>query len=224
MATDNLTYTYTVGTNQLQKITDAGSVTNGFVTNNSTANYTYDQNGSLKTDPYKGLTITYNHLNLPSRMDFGSNKVIDIKYDASGKKLRQWTKNNGTTVSRIDYVDGIEYQNSTLEAIYHAEGRVFINADTLRYEYVIRDHLGNTRLAFTDKNNNGLVDVTNTTSNEILQENHYFPFGMAMPGPWMDDVGAVDTRFKFNGIEEVSDFGLGFYTELMTLLLEDGCR
>jgi hypothetical protein len=35
-------------------------------------------------------------------------------------------------------------------------------------------------LSFTDKNKNGVVDVTNTASNEILQENHYYPFGLNM--------------------------------------------
>jgi RHS repeat-associated protein len=78
-----------------------------------------------------------------------------------------------------------------------------------RYEYTLRDHLGNTRLTFTDKNNNGKVDVDNTANNEILQENHYYPFGMAMSGPWMDDA-ARNTPYQYNGKELNEDFGLGW--------------
>ncbi|MDP5170981.1 MAG: RHS repeat-associated core domain-containing protein, partial [Bacteroidia bacterium] len=40
------------------------------------------------------------------------------------------------------------------------------------YEYVLTDHLGNTRITFGDADADGQPD--------ILQENHYYPFGMAM--------------------------------------------
>jgi RHS repeat-associated protein len=79
----------------------------------------------------------------------------------------------------------------------------------LRYEYAIRDHLGNTRLTFTDKNSNGVVDVTNTASNEILQESHFYPFGLDMAGPWMNDA-AQDNFYKYNGKELNGDFGLNW--------------
>ncbi|MBK8195273.1 MAG: hypothetical protein IPK76_19430 [Lewinellaceae bacterium] len=120
----------------------------------------------------------------------------------------------GALQYRQEYVGGIEYRYTTaggtvLEAIYHAEGRVYNNGGTLRYEYVIRDHLGNTRLTFTDKNGNGVVDVTNTASNEILQENHFYPFGLDMAGPWMNDA-AQDNLYKYNGKELNGDFGLNW--------------
>jgi RHS repeat-associated protein len=96
-----------------------------------------------------------------------------------------------------------------LEAVYHAEGRVYNNGGALRYEYAIRDHLGNTRLTFTDKNGNGVVDVTNTSANEILQENHFYPFGLDLAGPWMNDA-AQDNFYKYNGKELNGDFGLNW--------------
>jgi RHS repeat-associated protein len=80
----------------------------------------------------------------------------------------------------------------------------------LRYEYAIKDHLGNTRLTFTGKNGNSKIDVTNTASNEVLQENHYYPYGLSLNGPWIDDV-AIDNLYKYNGKELNSDFGLGWY-------------
>ena len=41
--------------------------------------------------------------------------------------------------------------------------------------YALRDHLGNTRLLFIDKDADGMVEVLSGTSNEVLQENHYYP-------------------------------------------------
>jgi RHS repeat-associated protein len=55
----------------------------------------------------------------------------------------------------------------------------------------------------------GVVEVTNTASNEILQENHYYPFGLNMSGPWMNDA-ALDNRYQYNGKELNDDFGLGW--------------
>jgi len=63
----------------------------------------------------------------------------------------------------------------------------------LRYEYAIRDHLGNTRILFTDKNDNGVLNVTAGTDNEIIQENQYYPFGMNQEGAFMNDDAAKDT-------------------------------
>ena len=180
----------------------------------------------MTNDPYKGMVVTYNFLNLPTQMQFGNaftgTKTIDVLYDASVRKLRKIVTDGTTQQYRQDYVGGIEYRSTStvslsLESIYHPEGRVFnintgtTSANALRYEYSIKDHLGNTRLNFTDKNANGKVDVTTTASNEILSESHYYPFGMAMSGPWMDDASARDNQYKYNSKELNSDFGLGWY-------------
>ena len=60
-------------------------------------------------------------------------------------------------------------------------------AINLQYEYTIKDHLGNTRITITDKNSNGQVNLPD----DILQENHCYPLGMNMNGPWMNDNNAV---------------------------------
>ena len=84
--------------------------------------------------------------------------------------------------------------------------------EILRYKYALKDHLGNARLTFTDKNANSLVDMTNLGStNEIIQESNYYPFGLDMPGIWMNDGGALDNPYKYNGKELNGDFGLGWY-------------
>ncbi|MEL6669728.1 MAG: hypothetical protein AAFP08_12210, partial [Bacteroidota bacterium] len=47
----------------------------------SSGTYGYDGAGNLTTDPFKDITIIYNHLNLPEEID-----GIKILYDASGRK------------------------------------------------------------------------------------------------------------------------------------------
>ena len=222
---DNLTYTYNANTNRLQKVADtapAASKVQGWDNMAGAASgsqFGYDANGNMTSDPYKGMTVAYNFMNLPTRFTFTGNKVIDIIYDGSGRKLRKTVTNNSIVQYTQDYLSGIEYRTNSsatlsLESIYHGEGRVFntntgtINADALRYEYSIRDHLGNTRLMFTDKNADGKIDITTTASTEVLQENHYYPFGMNMSGPWQDDA-ARNTPYQYNGKELNEDFGLG---------------
>ncbi|MDX2072150.1 MAG: DUF6443 domain-containing protein [Haliscomenobacter sp.] len=100
-----------------------------------------------------------------------------------------------------DYVMGIEYQNTVMQAIYNSEGRLYFTGSTTRYEYTMTDHLGNARVSFTDQNADGVP--------EIIQENHYYPFGLAMEGPWMNDP-AEDNKYQYNGKELNDDFGLGW--------------
>ncbi|MBK7870721.1 MAG: hypothetical protein IPJ74_08555 [Saprospiraceae bacterium] len=110
-----------------------------------------------------------------------------------------------------DYLGSIEYKGSELEAIYHDEGRVYYEEGTGRYEFNIQDHLGNTRLTFTDKDNDDIIEVSsNPATNEILQENHYYPFGMNMNGQWMANPGRED-KYQYNGKELNEDFGLDWY-------------
>jgi RHS repeat-associated protein len=105
-----------------------------------------------------------------------------------------------------DYIGGIEYRTGVREAIYTAEGRVFYTSPTTpRYEYTIKDHLGNARLSFSDVNTNGTVDF----ATEVLQENHYYPFGLGFDGNWKNDA-ARDNRYQYNGKEINDDFGLNW--------------
>ncbi|MBK8653366.1 MAG: RHS repeat-associated core domain-containing protein [Haliscomenobacter sp.] len=185
----------------------------------------YDGNGNLKSDSYKGISsITYNHLNLPKLITFSSGNTIEIIYDASGNKLRKIVKQGATVQYEQDYSGGIEYRKTPaagtfrIEAIYHEEGRYFnLNVDasntpSWRKEYALRDHLGNTRLLFADKDGDGMVEVTsNAATNEIIQENHYYPFGLSYGGShWMNDA-ARDNGYKYNGKELNEDWGLGWY-------------
>ena len=156
------------------------------------------------------MQIEYNYLNLPERITIDGNKVIEIIYDASGVKQAKQLTEDGTALPTKHYCSGIEYNTTTIEAIYHAEGRAYnlhvndasITTLDLRYEYTLTDHLGNARVTFY--NNNGQA--------RILQENHYYSFGMAMNGSWKDTPTAGNKNpYLYNGKELNEDFGLNWY-------------
>ena len=121
-----------------------------------------------------------------------------LTYDATGRK---WSKDGefGTT----SYASGIEYHDGKVEAIYAPDGRMvaeYAGGKITRYraEYFHQDHpdpagtgqaLGNTRLGFSDFNQNGRIDLeeenpaTPVNEFEVTQESHYYPFGMNHDGP-----------------------------------------
>ena len=78
-----------------------------------------------------------------------------------------------------------------------------------RYEYVFTDHLGNARVWVTDLNGDGKIEVPRDPFDEngqrkyteAIQEQHYYPFGMAMKGPWTETVGR-ENEYQYNGIEK----------------------
>ena len=226
---DNLTYAYnTTYPNRVNSIADAApasQASQGFNPDKGGSGYTYDVNGNLKTDSYKGITnITYNHLNLPAKVEWGTTKSVEYTYDAAGGKLRKTVKSGTTITSVQDYLGGMEYRqvgatgSKRVEAIYHAEGRYFNlnvdNSNTLnwRKEYSIADHLGNSRVTFSDKDGDGTIEITGTAAtNEVLQEQHYYPFGLSFQGPWLQNDASRDNAYRYNGKELNEEVGLYDY-------------
>jgi RHS repeat-associated protein len=125
--------------------------------------------------------------------------------DAAGAKLRKTVKRStGVVKETWDYVNGVEYKDRLLQRVAHDEGAIVRNAQGVyEQEYVLRDHLGNTRVTFTDSNNDGIV-----TSADIKQLNHYYPFGLNMEGNWNGAPGT--NKYQYNGKELNDDFGLGW--------------
>lgn len=76
-----------------------------------------------------------------------------------------------------DYLNGFHYENQTLKFFATAEGYVNTNISSgnhirqaFSYVYNYTDHLGNICLSYTKG--------TRTNSPVILEENHYYPFGL----------------------------------------------
>ena len=66
-------------------------------------------------------------------------------------------------------------------------------------------------ITFADLNANDKVDLTNsTTDNEIIQENHYYAFGMTHEGPWLMNHSTKDNFYQYNGKEFNNDHALNW--------------
>ena len=230
---DNLIYSYDLSntTNRLMRVADATNSTIGFkddVINDITDDYNYDLNGNMTRDDNKGITgIKYNHLNLPTEINFtGTTKKITYLYTATGEKLKK-VVTNGTVITTTDYLDGFQYSQATataavvLQFFPHAEGYVSntVVSNVNNYSYVFNyiDHLGNVRLSYTWN--------TATSSLKILEENHYYPFGLKHTKYNIDaayyeacgitkciiTVPRLPYQYKLNGKEWQDELGLNMY-------------
>jgi len=176
---DSLKYGYMPGSNKLSFVTDRKNNTQSQlgdfkeITNNETTDYTYDANGNLTKDNNKNIAaISYNHLNLPESITITGKGVIKYQYDAMGGKLKKIVTDNTVAPAKVtttDYISGFVYQNDTLQFLGHEEGRVravFATGQPLafKYDYFVKDHLGNTRMVLTEQTDFSMYAATMETS------------------------------------------------------------
>ncbi len=100
---------------------------------------------------------------------------------------------------------GYQYENNVLKFFPHAEGYVTKEGSTYRHVFTFTDHLGNIRLKYCDLNQNGSIET-----NEILEENHYYPFGLKHEG-YNGDVSVLANRYRYNQKEWQDELGLDVY-------------
>src|SRR5690606_32099717 len=113
---DDLSYTYDKDglSNLLVNVEDAVTTgsNEGFKDGNTDPNlddYEYDANGNMIKDRNKGISnITYNHLNLPTQIEFeGTNDKITYLYNSVGQKLKK-TVVYSDSIKIVDYLDGFQ--------------------------------------------------------------------------------------------------------------------
>jgi hypothetical protein len=165
--------------------------------------YVYDVNGNMTRDLNKDIGsssadgITYNHLNLPwqikVRSATGTKGTITYIYDASGNKLEKRTMDSvGNVQTHTAYIGSFQYQGKntysgsnpadTLLFFGQEEGRVRIVTDTtsgqrltsFKYDYFIKDHLGNTRVVLTDEQESDKYIAATMEVADSAQENLYY--------------------------------------------------
>ena len=217
---DVLQYGYKPNSNQLMQVTDATNNGSGFNDLNKTSDdYTYDANGNMTVDKNKGITaITYNHLNLPTKITFGTTGNIVYIYNAVGQKVQKqvFTTSKGSVPTITYYLDGFQYifyenysdYSTKLQFFPTAEGYVkntyVSGVNNYSYVFNYTDHLGNVRLSYQDINKDGVV-----ANSEILEESNYYPFGMKHSGYNSGNL-QVNYKYKYQGQERQDELGLNW--------------
>src|SRR5690606_8684970 len=118
-----------------------------------------------------------------------------------GQKLQKRVRTTSTT-TYTDYQSGFHYENYGLKFFATAEGYVNVNGVRFNYVYNYTDHLGNVRLSYTHDRLLGLL---------ILDETHYYPFGLKQKGYEPPPAYATSYKYKYNGKEFQDELGLNFY-------------
>lgn len=151
---DDLDYKYDDG-NKLESVTDDGANSQQDDFDNSvngTANYEYDADGNLISDDNKSITISYDVNGRPLNVaNSTTGEHIDNIYDAAGRLLQR-TVTDGTYTNVYNYWGPFVYRNDSLLYVLHGEGRSRWLADSsiFKYDYFVRDHLGNVRASKCD--------------------------------------------------------------------------
>ena len=164
---------------------------NGGQASTSSTHYQYDENGNMKRDEYKAANVYYNKLNLPKKVSFDDGRKVEYTYDASGVKRRMLRYNDDrTVVDTVDYAGSIIYKNGKFDYLLTGEGRVTKPTGGFVYEYHLKDHLGNTRVAFEATDGEAI----------IVQKSDYYPFGLKFDG-YLNN----DNKYLYNGKELQDD-------------------
>lgn len=227
---DRLVYGYYPNANRLQKVDDNGENMNQsggeFFSENSTdaVDFTYDNAGNMITDANKDISLTYNYLNLVKTA-----KGNSYTYTATGQKTRMVSP-----AGIFDYIGSVVFRNSEVEFVATPEGRVLppsgVKQNTAkfdppyptapdttnkywRYEYDIKDHLGNLRVACRCAEQ---IETAQTKPEvgyapTVVQMAHYDPWGIKLPLFLTNGKdryqGSPEDRFKYNGKEQQPDIG-----------------
>jgi len=192
---DNLSYAYSG--NRLTNIIDnagGGDNTVDFVPRGG-GNYTYYNDGSLKSDDNKEITqINYDSfLQLPSEIQLTGGRWIKMYYDGDGVLL----KREFSTGEYWEYANGMVYKNGQPHEMNMPEGRATYQNGNWALEFFYQDHLGNTRVSF--KANGNQLEKTDETSCD--------PTGVVLNGIGQEN--SIENRFKHQDKESLALFGLG---------------
>ena len=169
-------------------------------------------NGNMTKDRNKGISnITYNTMNLPSRIEYENGSRATYLYSADGTKfqVKYETSYAGLLASgppsgsastaiadihTIDYVGNKIYEDGVLSRILVEGGYVDYNGGTPIYHAYLTDHQGNVRV---------VVDENAA----VKQVNHYYPYGAL----FAESTNGNVQPYKYNGKELDRMHGLDWY-------------
>jgi RHS repeat-associated protein len=199
---DILNYKYAPNSNLLYNVKDgvSPSVTaalpdfkdDGNNNANTVEEYHYDNNGNLVWDLNKKISsISYNHLNRPSKITVDGKGSIAYTYDAAGTRIRKVIVDAVTsTTEKWDYAGDLVYKNNELQYILNDEGRSRPTAaghdqyadvedgmweTKFVYDYFVKDHLGNVRSTVNSKPNSypylAMHNISTANIEELIFDN-----------------------------------------------------
>ncbi|MBI2271133.1 MAG: hypothetical protein HYU69_12375 [Bacteroidetes bacterium] len=224
---DSWTYGYTTGTNKLSRIDQIGEVLSALI-----GQYTYDQNGNVRTDTKRSVNqTTYGRANLPTLMTI-DNKTATYLYGVDDNRLyKKRLNNSSSTVEDEAYylkdaagrdVAILNLLNSTTDYYVYGKQRI-AKLQGGSTQYYTTDHLGNTRVTYTAtancvpplNNNPPILTVQQT----VLNVNDYFPYGKIL----RSYVSSSDEKFGYQNSErELEISNNDYYTLFRGLDAETG--
>ena len=169
-------------------------------------------NGNMTKDRNKGISnITYNTMNLPSRIEFENGSRATYLYSADGTKLQVKYETSyagllasgppsgsaSTAIAQthtIDYVGDKIYEDGVLSRILIEGGYVDYSGETPIYHTYLTDHQGNVRV---------VVDENAA----VKQVNHYYPYGAL----FAESTNGNVQPYKYNGKKLDRMHGLDWY-------------
>ena len=168
--------------------------------------YAYDANGNITHDAANGLEISYNLLNLPTRLFCWGDYAEYYDYLADGTKVRHAYQDGQERI----YAGSLVYDQGVFESAAFGGGRIVGTYDDSEAHYFLTDHLGSTRV----------VARVTPAGREDLDRKDYYPFGKAWTQAGMP---MSENRYTFSGKEQVDvaiedgittpihDFGARYY-------------
>ena len=206
---DNLAYYYFPNTNRLSIVEEStgGDPGKGFVdVVLDDDDFEYDANGNMVRDENKGISLAYNQLGkISEAVHDATSGTYHLVYDAAGNLLARGNDHDGIFTH---YIGGFVYTYSgsnyaDLECILTPEGRITIPDGNCIYEYHLKDHQGNTRVAF---------DAT-AAGPVVKQATDYYPFGMLHEPVALNN----DNDYLYSGKEFFEENGINLYNYGATL-------
>ncbi|HNW52367.1 MAG TPA: type II toxin-antitoxin system HicA family toxin [Prolixibacteraceae bacterium] len=132
-------------------------------------------------------------------------------YNSTGEKMLRSVMTSGGTPTLTYYMgpfvhEGLLGGTISLKYIMTPEGRIVNNgtdtSPSWSWEYDLKDHLGNVRVVLGDSTVAGYA--------RVLQQNHYYPFGMRM-SQISTALTSTGNDYLYNGKQYQDDFNLNWY-------------
>jgi hypothetical protein len=191
---DNLNYTYSG--NRLTAVSDAvsGNENTGDFRASGSGAYTYWENGALKSDANKGVSLVEHntYLNKISKVTYGNGDWITFTYDGSGTLIKRESSNG-------DYWEyapnGFIFKNGQPYSFGIPEGRAIFEGGQWKPEFEYRDVWNNLRVVF-GADGNRLVKK---------QQSDYDVYGYE----FNKDAISATNYFKYQNQERIEDLGPG---------------